>query len=128
MIRIFDRRDQQPPVIRPGTNITITDQGAIKTINSTGGGGGGASFTRVIVSIPYGFSFGTATVVDGAITGAEKILVIWDHGTDLDVNSPEMDQVTFQVRNLVVGQFDVRVCNPEKPVGGDYNIMYLLGS
>ena len=88
--------------------------------------GGGADIKSTTITIPYGVTRGTATVVDASVTALSQIILSWGTVASTDENDPEMDDVSF-FATPAAGSFDVTVVSATKQIGGTFNLNYLLG-
>lgn len=110
------------PGASAGTTKYLREDGTW-TVPPTGSG----SATAATITLSYGSQSATATVTDAAISPTSKIFIGWGNVLDTDMNSPEMDDVSF-LPTPGSGQMTVRVsaATPTARVGGPYKINYMV--
>ncbi len=109
-----------------GTSTFLRGDGAFA---APPGGGGGIAAMAVAVVVAYGSQYAEAVVVDANISAASKILIGWGNPTDADVNTPDMDGVSFGAIPAS-GQMTVRLSanTPIDRLGGPYKLLYQVAT
>ena len=109
-----------------GAGVSAGVSGSVATITIAGGGGGSLTITSLTAVYPAGTRDAIINVVDAAVTGTSKVILVNGHYTNTDENNPS--DIYFEVTSVAAGSFNFRVQSkgPEA-IKGTFRFFYFLG-